>query len=949
MFIKPVKKIGVLTLSVLVSASVAFPYYASNIDSDNAANDYEFSQEIDIQDTADNIPLYEAEAPYEGVNNEFEMPTEETAVDLSDYFYIHNEESLQDNTDLLDDGSSESTAIYETSDEIIDMGFTDPSGDSEETNDEFEVSSATLLYSSSGGEYGTCYGEQLHSQAKIIYDEMVSNWSWKTPSDLQVTFSEPLVLYPSEEVTEEYLNLKKYLQEPSYETDVKEYVRRYIQSASDAYAYDHPESFWYSYVGYGYYKPVFVDDENGQRFLFSRIKVAVSGSSGKYEKFEGAQDAIPSFETQVRQAAAELEEKTAGMSMAMKAKAVHDWVNQHSQYYDEGPSSHTAFNAFFSGNVVCEGYSKAFKILYDMLGGESAIIVGNANTGSSTESHMWNNVKIDGLWYILDATWDDSGNLGITKYLLTGSDEPGLFERKAGEERIVANRFSNSPYTMSFAIPNATATMYHEWILDRTVEKECEQDGMNYYKCQLHNDEKEELLKATGHVLTDWHIKEEPKCTVPGLKVRECENCDYKESAEIEPAGHSWGNWYTELPPTCIKPGIKSRVCTECSEKESEPLDTVNHNWGEWKTTKESSCTETGIETKTCIICQKTESRDIPVKEHSWSDWTVTQKATCGKEGTETRTCKNCKKAEIMSIPKTTEHKYEWKTITQPTISKEGYEVYKCTVCGKESDSRSKPRLTPTPTPKPRIQDTNIEIQDTVKFTGDPIKKFPVITYKGKRLEKNVDYTLAFSNNIYPGTAKVTITGINGFSGTVTKTYTIVRKSIEKAAICGVGKNRRWTGSPITHNIRVKIGGRTLVQGVDYTVSYRNNINVGQASVTVTGKGNYTGSVTRLYKINPVGIEIVRLKVNDSENKITVSYEKQKVQTRGYQVQICTDKNFKSGWKVTYTTTNRDKAWKTFTGLEKNTTYYFRVRTYSKVDDVKYYSKWSTVGSTKLS
>ena len=241
------------------------------------------------------------------------------------------------------------------------------------------------------------------------------------------------------------------------------------------------------------------------------------------------------------------------------------------------------------------------------------------------------------------------------------------------------------------------------------------------------------------------------------------------------------------------------------------------------------------------------------------------------------------------------------------------------------------------------INNATIDIQKEVKFTGDPIKKFPTITYNGRKLVKNEDYTLEFSDNVYPGTAKVTITGICYFKGTVTKTYTIVRRSVEKAYIGGIGKNRRWTGEPITHNVKVKINKKWLTAGKDYTVSYKNNVNVGTGTIIITGIGNYTGTAMRTFKINPVGIEISKLKI--SADKITVSYPKQLNQTRGYQVQICTDKTFKNGWRVTYTTTNRYKSWKTFTNLEQGTVYYFRVRTYSNVNGVKYYSKWSTVMS----
>ena len=53
----------------------------------------------------------------------------------------------------------------------------------------------------------------------------------------------------------------------------------------------------------------------------------------------------------------------------------------------------------------------------------------------------------------------------------------------------------------------------------------------------------------------------------------------------------------------------------------------------------------------------------------------------------------------------------------------------------------------------------------------------------------------------------------------------------------------------IDEGVTVKLNGKTLKNGTDYTVSYSNNTKVGTAKVTITGKGNYTGSVSKTYSI----------------------------------------------------------------------------------------------------
>ena len=74
-------------------------------------------------------------------------------------------------------------------------------------------------------------------------------------------------------------------------------------------------------------------------------------------------------------------------------------------------------------------------------------------------------------------------------------------------------------------------------------------------------------------------------------------------------------------------------------------------------------------------------------------------------------------------------------------------------------------------------------------------------------------------------------------------------KEISGAEISGI-TNKTYTGKALTQSVIVKYGDAKLVQDADYTVSYKNNINAGTASVTITGIGNYTGSVTKTFTIN---------------------------------------------------------------------------------------------------
>ena len=72
--------------------------------------------------------------------------------------------------------------------------------------------------------------------------------------------------------------------------------------------------------------------------------------------------------------------------------------------------------------------------------------------------------------------------------------------------------------------------------------------------------------------------------------------------------------------------------------------------------------------------------------------------------------------------------------------------------------------------------------------------------------------------------------------------------TITKASVSSIAK-QGYTGKAIKPSVKVSFGGRTLRQGTDYTLTYRNNKKVGTAQVTITGKGKYRGTRTLSFKI----------------------------------------------------------------------------------------------------
>lgn len=141
------------------------------------------------------------------------------------------------------------------------------------------------------------------------------------------------------------------------------------------------------------------------------------------------------------------------------------------------------------------------------------------------------------------------------------------------------------------------------------------------------------------------------------------------------------------------------------------------------------------------------------------------------------------------------------------------------------------------------------DIDSPVGYTGTAYEPEVTVTFNGTELALDTDYTVAYTNNVNAGEATVTITGTGThFKGSVEKHFTITAADLSGctfAPIADVTYNTRAH----TPEVTVAISGRTLEADKDYTVSYASNVNAGTATVTVTGKGNFTGSANTTFTI----------------------------------------------------------------------------------------------------
>ena len=136
--------------------------------------------------------------------------------------------------------------------------------------------------------------------------------------------------------------------------------------------------------------------------------------------------------------------------------------------------------------------------------------------------------------------------------------------------------------------------------------------------------------------------------------------------------------------------------------------------------------------------------------------------------------------------------------------------------------------------------------------------------------------------------------------------------------------------------------GKTVADS-GYTVQYTDHTNVGQASVTVTFQGSYSGTVTKTFDIVPKGTKIS--KVTAKKKGFLVKWKKQAVQTSGYEIQYSVNGKFKSA--KTAGNVKAKKTSKTVSKLKAKKKYYVRIRTYKTVNGKNYYSDWSAKKSVK--
>ena len=182
----------------------------------------------------------------------------------------------------------------------------------------------------------------------------------------------------------------------------------------------------------------------------------------------------------------------------------------------------------------------------------------------------------------------------------------------------------------------------------------------------------------------------------------------------------------------------------------------------------------------------------------------------------------------------------------------------------------------------------------TVAYNGKVQKPVPVVTWNGKKLAKNKDFTVDYpatglASYKEAGVYDITVTGKGNFTGARTVSLTITEaKLLSKCKVTAI-KNQTYTGTAITPEPVVKDGSTTLVKDTDYSVSYDNNKEIGKASVILTGMGKYTGVKRVDFQIVPAvafNKAKVALKAKDGSNYTGGSYTGEEVRPDSYELTV---------------------------------------------------------------
>ncbi|MCH5252360.1 MAG: hypothetical protein J1F22_05245 [Lachnospiraceae bacterium] len=245
------------------------------------------------------------------------------------------------------------------------------------------------------------------------------------------------------------------------------------------------------------------------------------------------------------------------------------------------------------------------------------------------------------------------------------------------------------------------------------------------------------------------------------------------------------------------------------------------------------------------------------------------------------------------------------------------------------------------PVTKKALKKSMVSVAKKRAYTGKSIKNNFTVKDQKVKLRSGKDFDVSYKNNKKIGKATITFTGTGNYKGKVRATYKIQKKSV-KGVTCRFKKIKRYTGKKRTAGLVLKNGSVKMKKNRDYTVVYKKNVEIGKASIVIRGKGNYKGKRTLHFTIVPRKPAIRKVVRKKGGFQLTLSSQKE---SKGYYVQVSSVRSFKKSKTQSYVTAGNRFGLRS---LEKRSTWYVRVRSYTVKKGKTYNSAYSKVKKVKV-
>ena len=178
---------------------------------------------------------------------------------------------------------------------------------------------------------------------------------------------------------------------------------------------------------------------------------------------------------------------------------------------------------------------------------------------------------------------------------------------------------------------------------------------------------------------------------------------------------------------------------------------------------------------------------------------------------------------------------------------------------------------------KKALENSFIADIDALTYTSEALEPAPVVTFNGMTLEKDADYTVAYSNNVNAGTATVTVTAVSTnakYSGSAQKNFTINPATLTAVTLAKSEFTYNFTNPQLQTATAAEVkAGNLVVPATDYDITNNTATELGTYTAKVKGKNNFQGEVTADFAIvkEEMGVDAEDSKTGDEVNDVTMT------------------------------------------------------------------------------